>query len=69
MSRGTVQSQALGVVQGFVYEAASWNIARRVVVMVEFCAGELFPQVGFIVANLEMPSPWVMRFYNGRGRQ
>ncbi len=34
---------------------------------VEFHAGELFPRVGFIVTNLEMPSRAVARFYNKRG--
>lgn len=33
----------------------------------EFHAGELFPQLGFIVTNLEMPSRAVVRFYNKRG--
>jgi hypothetical protein len=51
----------------FLYQAASWKTARRVVVKVEFHAGELFPRVGFIVTNLEMPSLAVVRFYNKRG--
>ncbi len=29
--------------KGFLYQAASWSMARRVVVKVEFHAGELFP--------------------------
>ena len=33
---------------------------------VEFHAGELFPRVGFIVTNLELPSRAVVRFYNKR---
>jgi hypothetical protein len=37
------------------------------VAKVEFHAGELFPRVGFIVTNLEMPSQAVVRFYNKRG--
>jgi hypothetical protein len=41
--------------------------ARRVVAKVEFHFGELFPRVGFIVTNLEMPSRAVVRFYNKRG--
>jgi len=53
--------------KGFLYQAASWKTARRVVVKVEFHAGELFPRVGFIVTNLEMPSLAVVRFYNKRG--
>ena len=33
----------------------------------KFHTGELFPRVGFIVINLEMPSRAVVRFYNKRG--
>jgi hypothetical protein len=53
--------------KGFLYQAASWKTARRVVAKVEFHAGELFPRVGFIVTNLEMPSQAVVHFYNKRG--
>jgi Transposase DDE domain group 1 len=53
--------------KGFLYQAASWKTARRVVAKVEFHAGELFPRVGFIVTNLELPSRAVVRFYNKRG--
>jgi Transposase DDE domain group 1 len=53
--------------KGFLYQAASWETARRVVAKVEFHAGELFPRVGFIVTNLQAPSRAVVRFYNKRG--
>jgi hypothetical protein len=53
--------------KGFLYQAASWKTARRVVAKVEFHAGELFPRIGFIVTNLETPSRAVVRFYNKRG--
>jgi len=53
--------------KGFLYQAASWKKARRVVAKVEFHAGELFPRVGFIVTNLETDSRAVVRFYNKRG--
>ncbi len=53
--------------KGFLYQAASWKTARRVVAKVEFHAEELFPRVGFIVTNLETPSRAVVRFYNKRG--
>jgi len=53
--------------KGFLYQAASWKSARRVVAKAEFHAGELFPRVGFIVTNLETPSRAVVRFYNKRG--
>ena len=53
--------------KSFLYQAASWKTARRVVAKVEFHCGELFPRVGFIVTNLETPSRAVVRFYNKRG--
>jgi hypothetical protein len=53
--------------KGFLYQAASWKTARRVVAKVEHHAGELFPRVGFIVTNLTLPSRAVVRFYNKRG--
>jgi hypothetical protein len=53
--------------KSFLYQAESWNEARRVVAKVEFHAGELFPRVGFIVTNLETDSRAVVRFYNKRG--
>jgi len=53
--------------KSFVYQAASWKTARRVVAKVEFHFGELFPRVGFIVTNLETDSRAVVRFYNKRG--
>jgi len=51
----------------FRYQAASWNIARRVVAKIEWHAGKLFPRVGFIVTNLRWKSSNVVRFYNKRG--
>jgi hypothetical protein len=53
--------------KSFLYKAASWTTARRVVAKVEYHAGELFPRIGFIVTNLETPSRAVVRFYNKRG--
>ena len=53
--------------KGFLYPAASWKTARRVVAKVEHHPGELFPPVGFIVTNLTLPSRAVVRFYNKRG--
>src|SRR6266566_5535961 len=53
--------------KGFLYQAASWKTARRVVAKVEHHAGELFPRVGFIVTNLTLPSRAVVRCYNKRG--
>ena len=53
--------------KGFLYQAASWSKARRVVAKVEHHQGELFPRVGFIVTNLTLPSRAVVRFYNKRG--
>ena len=51
----------------FVYQAQSWDIPRRVVAKVEWHQGELFPRVGFVVTNLNLPSAGVTHFYNGRG--
>lgn len=53
--------------KSFLYPAASWKTARRVVAKVEFHFGELFPRVGFIVTNLETDSRAVVRFCNQRG--
>jgi len=53
--------------KSFLYQAASWKTARRVVAKVEFRFGELFPRVGFIVTNLTTESRAVVRFYNKRG--
>src|SRR3989442_1811450 len=53
--------------KGFLYQAASWKTARRVVAKVEHHAGELFPPDGFIVTNLTLPSRAVVRLYNKRG--
>lgn len=52
---------------GFLYQAQSWDRARRVVAKVEWHHGELFPRVGFIVTNLVRPPKRVVRFYNQRG--
>ena len=52
---------------GFLYQAKSWNRARRVVAKVEWHSGELFPRIGFIVTNLIRPPKRVVRFYNQRG--
>ena len=51
----------------FLYQAQSWNRARRVVAKVEWHKGELFPRVGFIVTNLTRPAKQVVWFYNQRG--
>ena len=53
--------------RGFLYQAASWKTARRVVAKVEFHFGELFPRVGFIVTNLGTNNRAVVRFYNKLG--
>ena len=53
--------------KGFLYQAAGWKTARRVVAKVEHHLGELYPRVGFIVTNLTLASRAVVRFYNKRG--
>jgi Transposase DDE domain group 1 len=52
---------------GFLYQAARWRTARRVVAKLEFDVGELFPRVSFLVTNLSLPNRAVVRFYNKRG--
>jgi hypothetical protein len=52
---------------GFLYQAKSWNQARRAVAKVEWHNGELFPRIGFIVTNLKRLAKAVVRFYNQRG--
>ncbi len=64
---GRPSKKALVEFKGFLYQAASWKTARRVVAKVEHHPGELFPRVGFIVTNLTLPSRAVVRFYNKRG--
>jgi hypothetical protein len=54
--------------KSFLYQAASWTKARRVVAKAEFHAGELFPRVGFIVTNTQLRNRAVVRFYNQRGQ-
>ena len=51
----------------FLYQAQSWNRARRVVAKVEWHKGELLPRIGFIITNLTRPAKQVVRFYNQRG--
>ena len=53
--------------KSFLYQAAGWKPARRVVAKAEFHFGELFPRVGFIVTNLATSSRVVVRVYNKRG--
>jgi len=51
----------------FRYQAASWEIDRRVVAKVEWHEGELFPRIDFIVTNLRWKHSNVVKFYNKRG--
>ena len=51
----------------FMYHAGSWDRPRRVVAKVEWHQGELFPRVGFVVTNLNLPPEGATHFYNGRG--
>ena len=51
----------------FGYQAKSWNKPRRVVAKVEWHPGELYPRVGFLVANLIRPAERLVAFYNQRG--
>ncbi len=51
----------------FGYQAQSWNKSRHVVAKVEWHPGELYPRVGFIVANLARSAEGIVAFYNQRG--
>ncbi|QQE81585.1 IS1380 family transposase [Alicyclobacillus sp. SO9] len=51
----------------FMYQAASWTKARRVVVKMERPAGELLFQFTFIVTNMALQPKNVVRFYCQRG--
>jgi hypothetical protein len=53
--------------KSFLYQAASWKQARRVVAKVELHCGGVVSRVGFIVTNLETSSRAVVRLYNKRG--
>jgi hypothetical protein len=54
--------------KGFLYRAANWTTARRVVAKVEHHAGELFPRLGFIVTNTQLANRKVVHFYNQRSK-
>jgi len=54
-------------VASFSYRAQSWNKSRHVVAKVEWHPGELYPRVGFIVANLARSAEGTVAFYNQRG--
>jgi hypothetical protein len=64
---GRPPKKSIVLYHSFRYQAASWEIPRRVVAKVEWHAGELFPRIGFIVTNLPWKSSNVMKFYNKRG--
>ncbi len=65
--RGRPSHAPLVRYRSFMYQAASWNRARRVIAKVEHHFGELFPRVGFIVTTLTGTNRAVVRFYNQRG--
>jgi hypothetical protein len=50
-----------------MYQAKSWNKPRLVVAKVEWHHDELFPRIGFIVANLSRRAKNVVRLYNKLG--
>jgi hypothetical protein len=64
---GRPPHQPLVRYKSFLYQAASWQTARRVVAKVQFHVGELFPRTEFFVTNPETGSPALVRFYNKRG--
>ena len=50
-----------------VYQAKSWDKARRVIAKIEHHPDELFPRVGFIITSLNWREKKVVKFYNKRG--
>jgi len=64
---GRPPKKPIVVYHSFRYQAASWEIARRVVAKIEWHAGELFPRIGFIVTNLRWKHSNIVKFYNKRG--
>ena len=64
---GRPPNKPIVLYHSFMYQAGSWDKARRVVAKVEWHQGELFPRVGFIVTNLTWRNKRVVRFYNQRG--
>ena len=53
---------------GFEYQAATWNKQCSVVAKIKWHRDELFPRVGFVVANMRGRTKPVTDFYNGRSR-
>jgi len=53
----------------FLHRAASWKTARPVVTRVEFHHGELFPPMGLILTNLELPNRAMAGVYDKRPRK
>jgi len=51
----------------FMYQAKSWDKARRVISKIEYHPGELFPRIGFIITSLNWLDKKVVKFYNKRG--
>jgi len=51
----------------FTYQARSWHQPRRIVAKITFFADQIFPQVGFIVTNLNWKPHTITHFYNKRG--
>jgi hypothetical protein len=61
------EEKVVVVYKDFLYQAASWNKARRIVVKIEYPPDEIFPRVGFIINNLRWRDKKVVKFYNKRG--
>ena len=50
-----------------MYQAKSWDKARRVIAKIEHHPDELFPRVGFIITSLTWSDKKIVKFYNKRG--
>ena len=52
----------------FLYQAKSWDYARRVICKIEKRSDELFVRHTFIVTNMSLSPREIVKFYSNRGR-
>ena len=62
-----IKDRYITLYKDIVYQAKSWDKARRVIAKIEHHPDELFPRVGFIITNLKWRNKKVVKFYNKRG--
>ena len=62
-----IKDRYITLYKDIVYQAKSWDKARRVIAKIEHHPDELFPRVGFIITSLNWREKKVVKFYNKRG--